>query len=344
VAIGQEDAGFGALHSLEGGLRALDFETTVELQFESVVRGGLADLPLPGAGSTETRFAMLQSFGRHDLSLARLVEGHTDAVAILAEAGRATLAATGGRLGVWAAGPVESLVASRHADGWRLDGLRRWCSGAPFLTDALVRASSEDGERLFLVSLSLLGVDPISGSWPAIGMAGSATVDVAFDAVELTDDAAVGPPDFYLSRVGFWRGAAGVAAVWLGGAEAAAAIVAGRAGRDPHRLAHLGAIQARLVSLNLLLATVARAIDANDLEPRAFERLVRILRVEIEAGATEVLERTGRATGADPLCHDLAHARRAADLPVYLRQTHAETDLAALGGLEQELAREAEAG
>jgi hypothetical protein len=44
-----------------------------------------------------------------------------------------------------------------------------------------------------------------------------------------------------------------------------------------------------------------------------------------------VLDRTGRALGAGPLSRDEAHGRRVADLTVYLRQHHAERDLAALG-------------
>ena len=47
--------------------------------------------------------------------------------------------------------------------------------------------------------------------------------------------------------------------------------------------------------------------------------------------ATEVLERTGRALGAAPLALDPEHGKRVADLTVYLRQSHAERDLAELG-------------
>ena len=41
-----------------------------------------------------------------------------------------------------------------------------------------------------------------------------------------------------------------------------------------------------------------------------------------------MLTRTGRALGAGPLGHDEAHSRAVADLTVYLRQHHAERDLA----------------
>jgi hypothetical protein len=52
--------------------------------------------------------------------------------------------------------------------------------------------------------------------------------------------------------------------------------------------------------------------------------------------ATDVLTRTGRALGAGPLGHDEAHSRAVADLTVYLRQHHAERDLARLGELVAE--------
>jgi hypothetical protein len=43
------------------------------------------------------------------------------------------------------------------------------------------------------------------------------------------------------------------------------------------------------------------------------------------------MNRVGRALGAGPLGHDEAHSRRVADLTVYLRQHHAERDLAEIG-------------
>jgi len=76
----------------------------------------------------------------------------------------------------------------------------------------------------------------------------------------------------------------------------------------------------------------AAEIDTDPAGLGAQLRAVR-LRSRVEAGATEVLDRVGRALGAAPLCLDPVHARRAADLPVYLRQSHAERDLADLGAL-----------
>ncbi|HEX4519119.1 MAG TPA: acyl-CoA dehydrogenase family protein [Gaiellaceae bacterium] len=300
-----------------------------------LVAVGALDVPFPAKGETGARFAALEQLGRFELSLARLAEGHLDALAILDEGGHEP---PEGLLGVWAAGPVDTLRARRSATGWRLDGLRRWCSGAPDLTHALVRAATDSDERLFLVPLGSEGFAPVEGSWPAIGMAESATLDVQFDGVLLDRDAEVGPAGFYLERPGFWCGGAGVAAVWLGGAQAVAALLARRAGDDPHRLAHLGWVTARVAVLEAFLHSVADRIDAADPSPVAIERLARILRAEVAEAAAGILERTGRATGAGPLSHDRDHARRVVDLELYIRQSHAEADLEAIGRLELALA------
>ena len=55
------------------------------------------------------------------------------------------------------------------------------------------------------------------------------------------------------------------------------------------------------------------------------------VRATVENAATEVIDRVGRALGAGPLSRDAAHARRVADLTVYLRQHHAARDDAAAG-------------
>jgi alkylation response protein AidB-like acyl-CoA dehydrogenase len=325
----------------------------VAAEFVQRCDAGEFTLPLPGAGRTSVRLSCLRRIGHRDLAVARLGEGHADALAILAEAG--TSAPPEARLGVWAAGPVSELSATPTSDGWCLDGRRRWCSGAFIVTHGIVTASAPDGDRLFLVPTSSSGFLPDPSSWPAVGMSGSGTFDVAFDSVVLPRAAEIGGPDFYLRRPGFWVGAIGVAAVWLGGAEAVARTLAERAGDDPHALAHLGAVYARLDALSAMLDRASETADLlldeqaaqrdvpegdateDDAAREELELVARSVRAAIESGATEVLDRTGRATGATPLGHDAAHAQRVADLTVYLRQSHAERDLEALGALAHRL-------
>ena len=111
----------------------------------------------------------------------------------------------------------------------------------------------------------------------------------------------------------------------------------------PHALAHLGAVDIALSTVRAALDAAADEIDADPADLKGAGR-VRALRVRAlaDAAATEVMGRVGRALGAGPLCLDEAHSRRVADLTVYVRQHHAERNLAELGGLVAE--REARNG
>jgi alkylation response protein AidB-like acyl-CoA dehydrogenase len=300
--------------------------------FAAAVDSGRLDLPRPGSGSTGERWAAFADLAGEDLSLARLGEGHADAVAILAELG-GPHPEPGRRWGVWAANPPgPNVTAARRGGRWVLSGTKQYCSGARTCTHALVTAAADDGPRLFAVATREL--EPRAGSWPATGMAGSDTLDVDFAAVAAQP---VGPPGGYTDRPGFSHGGAGVAACWYGGARAVAqTLLIAAAKRDigPHALAHLGAVDIGLRTVRAALDQAAGEIDADpgDLRGAGPLRALRV-RALTEAVAADVLARTGRALGAGPLGHDEAHSRAVADLTVYLRQHHAERDLAHLGEL-----------
>jgi alkylation response protein AidB-like acyl-CoA dehydrogenase len=303
--------------------------------FAAAVESGRCELPLPGSGATAERLAALADLAEQDLSLARLGEGHADAVAILAELGGPP-PAPGSRWGVWAANPPGPNVTAERRDGtWMLSGTKQYCSGARICTHALVTAATADGQRLF--ALTVAELEPRDGTWPATGMAGSDTLDVGFPGVPGDP---VGPPGGYTDRPGFSHGGVGVAACWYGGARGVARTLLSAAGKrdvGPHALAHLGAVDLGLHTAWAALAAAAREIDADPGDLRG-DGPLRALRVRAltEAVATDVLARTGRALGAGPLGHDEAHSRAVADLTVYLRQHHAERDLARLGELVTE--------
>ena len=306
--------------------------SAVAAAFQAAVESGRLNLPLPGGGRTRERWAALADLAGEDLSLARLAEGHADALAILAELGEPAPPA-GSRWGVWAAQPPgPGLTARRAGRGWRLDGIKQYCSGAHSVTDVLVTAAAPDGSRLFAASTADLV--PVAGTWPAVGMAASDTLDVRFAGIPAEP---VGGPGSYIDRPGFAHGGAGVAACWYGGARGVGrTLLAVAASRDvgPHALAHLGAVDIALHTARTVLEVAADEIDA-DPQDRKDGGKLRALRVRafVEAVSTEVMQRVGRALGAGPLCHDEAHARRVADLTVYLRQHHAERNLAELGVL-----------
>ncbi len=288
--------------------------------------------PLPGQGHTQYRLELLARLSSKDVVLGRLVEAHADAVAILYEL-RADfeLLPTSGitrRWGVWAAGPSDGVVASQDKDGWRVSGSKQWCSGAGFVTHALVDASSIDGQRLFEIDLSDPGVTRGVRDWAGPGMVRADTRRVDFLRVPAR---AIGEPGEYLCRPGFWAGSVGVAACWHGGTAAVADALLDPAETkaDTHTLVHLGAIYAALLQNRSMLREAGRSIDE---EPTAdFAVLARALRTAVERNATAVVDRVGRALGPRPLAYDEGHAQAVHDLQIYIRQDHAERDLERLG-------------
>jgi hypothetical protein len=229
------------------------------------------------------------------------------------------------------------------------------------VSHALVTGWNADGgQQLAAVRLGQAGITAHPEAWQAPGMSRAGTADLVFDDVPALP---VGRPGQYTDRPGFWHGGCGIAACWYGGTlPLARAVLASvqdgggvsehrsggeavaRSGANaamsarakskqisPHVQAHLGAIDLALCSLRALLTDTAAQLDANPTATAAKPALR--LRGAAEATARLVLDHAGRALGAGPLCRDPAVARHFADLPIFIRQTHAERDLAELGRL-----------
>jgi hypothetical protein len=328
----------------------------------SMIAAGRDQLSLPGHGETLTRWRALAEVAARDLSLLKLYEGHTDALAILAEA--AALDAefddpgreqkfdtpTSAVWGVWCAEPPDARLSiltdrvggrqisqinqidNENARGAvRISGVKAWCSGAAELSHALVSGWNARGQPcLAAVALRQPGVTITDEGWNAVGMAATGSVNVRFDAAR---GHAIGGPGFYVDRPGFWHGGAGIAACWYGASAALAEMMRRKLlhKHDPHTLAHLGAADAALCAAAGSLRETAQWIDDF---PQAHARLAALrVRLIVEKAATEVMTAAGRAMGAGAFCRDRDSSRLLADLPVFLRQSHAEHDLAALGTL-----------
>ncbi|MDB5828939.1 MAG: acyl-CoA dehydrogenase [Variovorax sp.] len=318
------------------------------LTLAALVEDGADQLPLPGAGETLRRWQALAAVAAHDLSLVKLFEGHTDAMAILAELG-GDEPREGSLWATWCAEPPDARLAfeaqkpfsdtspslpSSPAPLLRLYGTKAWCSGAASVSHAVVSGWNAAGEPcLAAVSLHQSGVTVTDQGWEAVGMAGSASVDVCFDGAHATQ---LGLPGDYTRRTGFWHGGAGIAACWYGGALGIAQTVRerSRGSKEPYRLAHLGAIDVALAGAAAVLRESAEWIDTHRDADAQFVAMR--ARLAVERAAEEVIRHAGRALGAGPLCRDARFAQAMADLPVFLRQSHAERDLASLGTLALE--------
>jgi alkylation response protein AidB-like acyl-CoA dehydrogenase len=306
----------------------------------ALVAAGALDLPLPGSGRSRERLRVLSRLGELDLTVGRLGEAHADAMAISAELGGAA-PGPDEIWGVWAAEPptarVTAAAPTETDDSWRLDGRKAWCSGAGIASHALVTAHAADGPRLFAVDLASAGVAAVDDPWPVAALRGSDTRSVDFTSAVAVP---VGGPGQYVGRPGFWHGAVSVAAVWYGGAVGVARAMQRAHERRPLddvAMMHLGGLDAGLSGARAALDAAAAAFDTDPSDRSGHAAAVaRRTRAVVEAAATETVDRVGRALGAAPLALDGDHARRVADLQLYLRQSHADRDLVALGRLVAE--------
>jgi hypothetical protein len=114
----------------------------------------------------------------------------------------------------------------------------------------------------------------------------------------------------------------GVAACWHGGTRGLReTLVRQSAGRTGDLAAlHVGVVDAELHASEAVLAggTAGQILGLR-------------VRAVVASAAERTIRQVGHALGPVPLAFDDDHARRVADLELYVRQHHAERDLARLG-------------
>lgn len=283
-------------------------------------------LPLPGRGQTLQRWRTLADVAARDLCVVKVLEAHYDAQAILADLHAEGLA-LGALAAVWAAEGPQATLAFDAVRG-TVNGSKPWCSGAGLVDVALVTAQTVDGPQLVKIRTDAPGIMLQPQTWHATGMGGIPSGTAQFDEVAAIP---VGTPGGYLARPGFWHGGAGIAACWYGAAAALAAPLqrSPRVATDAQTAAQLGEVDMALHSAAALLRDLATRIDVDP--SRSWQTEVIRVRSVVERTCTRVLDVVGRALGPAPMCLDAEHARRWSDLTVFIRQSHADRDWAALG-------------
>jgi alkylation response protein AidB-like acyl-CoA dehydrogenase len=290
-------------------------------------------LPLPGQGEMGRRFRVLAALAAVNLTAARVFEAHTDALAILAQAGVEEDGAGAATYGVFAAeGPGDPLRAEVLGDDrFRLSGTKHWCSLGSRLDAALVTAHVPGGRRLFRVDLHDPSVSAApTSAWVARGLRTVTSTSLRFDS---TPAWAVGETDWYLTRPGFSWGGIGVAACWYGGALGLQKTLSAAVSplNEPLSALSIGRTDALHYAAGAVLNQAAAMIDGGRATGTDGELLALRARAVIADAAEQTLREVGHALGPGPLAFDEEHARRVADLTLYIRQHHAERDLAALG-------------
>ena len=264
---------------------------------------------------------LLYRIGRRDLPLARVFEGHVDAMQIIARyddpAAVAAMAGEGSLFGVWNAALIDEPL--RVVDG-RLHGGKSFASGCGFLTHALAGADTPEGHRLLLIDLAASAPEVDRSWWDVVGMERSQTHVVRWNGADPDSFRTIGKPGDYAREPFFSGGALRFVACHAGGVAGVFDhvrdhLVATGRGEDPHQLGRL----ADLYGAAEAAADAVRGVAATWLEPGFIER-VAAARLAVASAAERAITLAQQAVGVSGMF--VAHPLSAAmtDLMVYLRQ------------------------
>ena len=296
------------------------------------MRAGLLAVVSAGAdvwnGPLEGLVETLGQLARVDMCLARLVEGHADAVRICEQAPARRL---DGVYGVWASRSVGTgLRAGPTEAGWRLHGELRFASGVGLVDRALASAWLDE-DRHVLLDIDANGVTADESSWTTWAMDASRSFTVDVD-VDVDSGSQVGGLDFYLSRPGFAVGGLAVAAVWAGGARHVVDAVTTSVREfsvSPHQQRRVGVMEQAVWTADVAVASTLRVLAAAP--PDDVPAEIGRARTAVVLACDAVLSQAPLVVGPGGLSRDARLARVLADLAVYIRQHHLDDELTRLG-------------
>jgi len=292
------------------------------------------------AGAAPWLFDTLVALGGASLPLARLYEGHVDAIGLVWRHGGAATrrlvrdaVAGGGLLGVWGAdAPTAPVRATDDLSGClTLSGAKLFASGVGLVSLAVITATDADGGcRMLLVDASEASRQD-AALWDMDGMVGSASGGFTLDAMRVSADYQIGKPGALFAEPWFHGG------LWRICAAQAGAILALAAGLHQHlqsrgqiddplqrqRLAHvvLAAETAMLWSRAAAAALRVAAPRHNAIE------VTLLAREAVEQAAVRAIEVCERAAGTSLHSRRSPMGRMVRDLRLYLRQASLDAKL-----------------
>ena len=276
--------------------------------------------------------SVLRLLGRGSLAVGRLYEGHVNAIKLITvygdaaqQAAAAKDAAAGHLFGIWVTGGPAPLRLTRSDGGFRLDGEKRFASGALHVTRPLVTAFAGGGPEQMLVVP--LGPDRRATDKPGSlhGMRAACTGSCDFTGIELAPDALIGQPGDYLRQPEFSAGAWRGIAVALGGIDRLVSLLRTQLrdrARDgsPHQQVRIGEALIARETAAMWAARAAAIAESGMHEPGDVAALVNLARIAAERAGLEVIQLVQRGLGLAAFDCGNPAERVMRDLATYLRQ------------------------
>ena len=302
-------------------------------------RCGLAMSPFPkelgGAGLCEqARYndlsTILRLLGSADLSVARLFEGHINAVSLVARYGDqdqmqalSARVATGGLSAVWGADDAKGLHV---VNGGKpvLQGRKILASGAGFVTDPIVTAKAGDGQVMCLLQLAMEEEVDLS-AWTAQGMRSTATGAIDLSGIVVTAENMVGVAGDFMRQPYFSGGAWRFCAAHVGATERLIDLfrdhlVTTARGEDPYQRQRLAQGIACAKTARFWVEEAARRLSAEEPDADNVVAFANLTRMVTERCALDVMETVQRGVGLGSFVRPHPIERISRDLATYLRQ------------------------
>ncbi len=295
-----------------------------------------------GSISPQRTARFLMRIAGANLSVARLLEGHINALRLIEIHGSPELLSDvrrkvrdGALLGVWGADGTPPL--SLDTTSRLLEGCKTYASGLGSVTHAVVTVDVASGVQLCLVDVQE-AARQMPDTWTMSGMRATRSGDFDFTGIEMDHSMCVGAPDVYLCEPGFIGGVWRTAALQLG-AAAGLLDVAARQLRQMDRfgaeaqIARLTNVAIRVLGGERLVARAAEFAehDAGRKAPESAVALsgsARLLSEEIGLQAIAAVE---QSLGLSHFERDSESGRIARDLAVYMRQAGRDALLTRVG-------------
>jgi alkylation response protein AidB-like acyl-CoA dehydrogenase len=304
------------------------------------------------AQATLWTVTVLRRLGRANLSVARLFEGHLNALKLIdlhASPGLrqrlVTRAEAGAVFGIWGADGKTPVRLHPEGDGsYRLSGAKAFASGLGLVDVALITTPSpSDPAQLQLVSVDASDRDRQQPEeWTAAAMRATRSGGFVLDDLGVAQRDLVGGPGDYLLEPHFEGGIWRYCAAHIGGAEALvealrqSLIASGRAS-DVHQLERLARAVARCEAGRRLVETAAVKVEASrsgtpsEIDAAVAHALV--TRETVEEACVEVLTLVERSLGVRAHVAGSSIERQRRDLGLFLRQAAPDAKLQRAGRL-----------
>ncbi len=312
-------------------------------------RFGGANLGLE-AGANHALLQILKHFGRGNLVVGRVYEGHFNALLLIKLFGsdeqieRFAADAKNGRLfGVWNTEAGDGVKISLHENGkFRFTGAKTFATGTDFVTRPIVNGALPDGGwQMSIVPLDEIKTKADALWWNPMGMRATRSFKMDFTDAEIEGKNLLGSTGNYYEQPWFSGGSIRFAAVQFGAAEAIFdetrkyLQMLGRID-DPYQKTRLGEMAILIETGNLWLKSAAEQLDEYMKNPsnersENFLAYANMMRSAIEKICVETMNLCQKSVGARGLNQPFHFERIIRDLTIYLRQPAPDAALADAG-------------